>query len=454
MENLHKKFVEMGRKRNKLLNEMLAILPEINESGIWKKHAESIIEYAGKYGGISKSAVMKRLRLEKYLKQKPKLKEAILTAGVNKVDMIARIATPETDAIFADKVNHMSKSAVATLAQELKWHLREGEIGGNKGEVGLREDGIEINKTEVGLSKIDINKEKGDLNKDEIEINKAEASLSKIILGKSELLCRAKPIKIRLELDEEGSFLLMKLKQKWGVSDKEAMKILLQQAVAREFPAKRVAIKAMTTQVAKKAKVITGENFNRLKNGESMIKKTNIKITGEKINRLSNGEPMAKKENIKITGDEIESQKGNIKVTRNEIETEKEHIKITGEKINRLKNGESITKKENIKITGENFNRYINAYTKRAVLARKNGRCDYPNCNKPAVHFHHTERFMTSRSHKSIKPLCKDHHEFAHNGLIQNEIGTNLKLRLQPTLQNTADIFYRRYKYPEKCQKK
>lgn len=63
-QQLHYEFVRLGGMRFKLKNRMIAILPEIYASAIWKKYAGSIIEYAGKYGDIAKTTVIKRLRLE------------------------------------------------------------------------------------------------------------------------------------------------------------------------------------------------------------------------------------------------------------------------------------------------------------------------------------------------------------------------------------------------------
>lgn len=297
MKNLHRKFVELGRQRHRLLNEMLAILPEIYESGVWRKYAKTIVEYAGKFGGISKSAVLKRLRLEKHLTDKPALKEAIKTAGVNKVAMVAAIATPQTDKAFADKVENMSKSAIETLSRELR------------------------------------------------------AKADPTIVSP----CGALAVRVKVELDEELSFLFMKLKQRWGMNNKEVMRLLLNNAVATEFPEKEVSIKAMRMQTAKKVNVITGDNS-----------------------------PKPKK--------------------------------------------------------------YINVYKQRVTLSETGGRCSYPGCNKPAVNFHHADRWSITKNHNNIRPLCKEHHEFPHNGLIENETSGDWRLNLNGELKTEADVLYRKYR--------
>lgn len=117
-ESLHLKFVKLGSDRRKLTNELLALLPEIYEKKIYRKYAATIVEYAGKFGGLSKGVVLKRLRLEKYLEEKPLLKEAIKTEGVHKVALVANLATAETEAIWVDKLKNMSKAAVQELSKE------------------------------------------------------------------------------------------------------------------------------------------------------------------------------------------------------------------------------------------------------------------------------------------------------------------------------------------------
>ncbi|MFH1533712.1 MAG: hypothetical protein ABID64_02170 [Nitrospirota bacterium] len=279
MENLHRKFVQLGRQKFKLTNEMLAILPEIYESGIYKKFASTIVEYAGKFGGIPGSTVEKRLRIEKHLHDKPKLKEAIKTVGLNKVAMVVTLATPENEGALADKIGNMSKPAVQTLSKELR------------------------------------NKETD--------------------------LCEAKPEKIKLELDEEMTFLFLKLKKKWGktLSNKEIMGKILAKVSENEFPQKPV----------------PGENSTRPKKA---------------------------------------------------VET-----------------------------------RYVSVHQQRKALGE--GKCIYPNCNKPATDFHHTDRFSESKSHDSIVSLCHDHHEFMHNGLVDEK---NWRIDVTRQVDDQADMLYRKYR--------
>ncbi|MFA6528197.1 MAG: HNH endonuclease signature motif containing protein [Candidatus Gracilibacteria bacterium] len=60
---------------------------------------------------------------------------------------------------------------------------------------------------------------------------------------------------------------------------------------------------------------------------------------------------------------------------------------------------------------------------RKYVIAKTNGTCAYPGCTKHAEELHHTQRRALDHEHNpdDIIPLCKDHHQLAHHGLIDNE---------------------------------
>lgn len=92
--------------------------------------------------------------------------------------------------------------------------------------------------------------------------------------------------------------------------------------------------------------------------------------------------------------------------------------------------------------------RYIPVVERRKVLAKTGGRCAYLGCNRPADVFHHRDRFVSSKNHDSIVPLCKTHHDFAHNGLIENErLNPGLwRLRVTAGVQSETDFRIREYR--------
>jgi len=346
-KKLHEEFVRLGGMRHKLKNKMLAILPEIYESGIWKKYAGSIVEYAGKYGDIAGTTVIKRLRLEDNLDDLPCLKAAIEKVGVHKVAMVAKIATPETDQALAESILNMSKVAVQSLSKELRAGQKDENV--NDYQQLLLTDGDSANKAP---------------------------------------LCKAVLITKKIELDEDTAFLFMKLKAKLGkyLSDKEFLKLMLEEREKQEFP----------------------EVKNRTKN----------KITDQKsLPTLPTGR-----------------QAGQAGVTAVAKQSEATTSKETGSYKS---------------ITGET--RYVRANKKRQTIAQTNGKCSYPGCNLPCELLHHTDRYSESKNHDSIIPLCKIHHEFAHNNLIQNETQDTTKWKLEINGQSQskilqADVLYRKYR--------
>ena len=42
------------------------------------------------------------------------------------------------------------------------------------------------------------------------------------------------------------------------------------------------------------------------------------------------------------------------------------------------------------------------------------GKCSIDACKKPATEIHHKKPWAKYRSHDELEPLCKDHHELAH----------------------------------------
>ncbi len=321
---------------------MLAILPDIYKSGIWKKYAGSIVEYCGKYGDIARTTVIKRLRLEENLVDKPFLRAAIEHVGVHKVAMVAKLATAETDKSYAEKVLDMSKLAVQGMSKEVRRERENNE-----------KEGAAISGLFDAIEKSD----------------EAEQKLK----------CAAVPTLKKIELDADASFLFMKLKAKFGkhMSDSKFMKLILEK---------------------------TDETNER-----SVVRKKVASSDGKIVkNSLTNsftGETIAFESTIK----------------------EKE-------------------KKQDNPVT-----RYVPAKQERELIARTNGRCSYPNCNLPYDVIHHTDRFSESKSHDSIILLCKIHHEFAHNNLIENEkLGAcewKMAVVKSPATQiSRADVLYRKFR--------
>ena len=121
---IHHKFCTLGRDHKKIVNELLAMLPEIQRLEIYKQYnCKSVHEYACKYAGLSYPVVEKELWTDKKLENAPKLKAAIKEVGIHKVALFATIVASENDEALTDKVMHMSKSALVQLSKELRGNV-------------------------------------------------------------------------------------------------------------------------------------------------------------------------------------------------------------------------------------------------------------------------------------------------------------------------------------------
>lgn len=398
-KSLHLKFVKLGNDHRCLTNELLAILPEIYNRRIYKKYAATIIEYAGKFGGLSKGVVLKRLRLEKYLQNKPLLREAVRTEGVHKVALVAALATPETEKAWLNKVENMSKAALQELSREVRGQREMGL------ENGL---GMGLVATGVGESGSPGFCAVGDV---------IGSGLSANFGGNVTFPCRAVPVKITLKLDEEMTFAFLSLKKKLGknLGNKEVMKKILEMA----------------------------QNSARGINAQKNTDKTESEVA----------------ENGSGIGGEA-ARKGC--TARQKIAGTEEYVGTV-----RLVPGDNFPKAVVVDLATQAVTRHISAGRKCSALAETNNHCSYPNCNRPPEVFHHTERFALNQSHESIKPLCKIHHEFTHNGLIldENQPCENWKMQLGDGLPsewtnfagaespaNWIDCLYRRRKKSAKMK--
>jgi len=266
MKNLHKQFVQLGRERNKITYKLLALLPKIAKLKIYEKQGyASIYDYAARIAGLSPRVVSKALKLEKKLADMPHLQKAIETQGINKVGIVAGLATQENEKDLADKVENMSKPALQEYSKEVRGKVTAGW---------------------------------------------------------------------QVELDERMMFMFLKLKKKLGknLSNKECLRKIL----------------------------------------ETMQGQTENPVKKPKPQRQA-------KKPAEIPGD----------------------------------------------FSGAQNTRYISVHQKRELSEQ----CDHSGCHRPADVIHHPDRFSQSHNHQNLKPLCKQHHEFAHNGISEPMRAVDYKYR-------------------------
>jgi hypothetical protein len=261
MKNLHKEFVRLGWERNRITYKLLALLPRIDELKIYEQEGyANIYDYAARIAGLSPEVVKKALKLKEKLRNMPHLQKTIETQGINKVGIVAGLATRENEEELAEKVEHMSKPALQEYSKEVRGNAT---------------------------------------------------------------------VSWQVELDKEMMFMFLKLKKKLGknLSNKECLRKILEKMQEKPKPQRQV----------------------------------------------------------------------------------REAVKIPGE------NSQKVI-------------RYISVHRKREL----GDHCDYPSCHRPAEIIHHPDRFSQNHNHENLKPLCKQHHEFAHNGISEP--------------MHTADYQYRKHR--------
>ena len=77
----------------------------------------------------------------------------------------------------------------------------------------------------------------------------------------------------------------------------------------------------------------------------------------------------------------------------------------------------------------------IPAKQERELRKKHNNKCAIPTCRHPIEEFHHTKRFAKTGTHEHVVPLCHEHHQIAHAGLIENENDPPEKWRFRKKMQ-------------------
>ncbi|MBU1446657.1 HNH endonuclease, partial [Patescibacteria group bacterium] len=95
--------------------------PEVARRGLHRRKGfATIVEFAAKVGGVGKRTVAEVMRVERILEDKPQLKAMVGKVGINKVRLVASIASKENQCELVEKVQNMSKGALELFAREEK----------------------------------------------------------------------------------------------------------------------------------------------------------------------------------------------------------------------------------------------------------------------------------------------------------------------------------------------
>ncbi|MEK7146275.1 MAG: hypothetical protein AAB802_03770, partial [Patescibacteria group bacterium] len=167
---LYKKCQEYGLLAQVWKRRFAGLLPEVLKRDLHRRRGfGSIHEFAFKLGGLSSASVDKILHLADKLDDKPVLKAQLTSGdqGWSKIEKVAFIATPETDRVWADRVETMSAVALGAFVQAQR--LSESENGVDLTDVGKLENKFRFMQFSVSsevekkfrVLKVQLEKERG-----------------------------------------------------------------------------------------------------------------------------------------------------------------------------------------------------------------------------------------------------------------------------------------------------
>lgn len=125
----------IGKNSRMWKNRFVALLPEVARRGIHKKHGfATIVKFAAVVGGVGKRTVEAVFQVERHIEDKPALKEILPNVGVNKMRVIATIATKENQEELAEKVQTMPQSVLELVARDYRNKVEEERLSKLDGE--------------------------------------------------------------------------------------------------------------------------------------------------------------------------------------------------------------------------------------------------------------------------------------------------------------------------------
>jgi hypothetical protein len=233
------------------------------------------------------------------------------------------------------------------------------------------------------------------------------------------------------------------------IEDKpELMKVVEEKGLAFARPIATIATKETAGFWAEKAKIMSVHTLETYVREIKKQENNQFKINdGESQNGLfmpkiddigrhvaaENAKFPQKKAILILVEPEVAEQLEKLKAQSDWNELMKEFLKLREEKLTaelkeiEQKEIKKILKKKKAVISKNELYKTKSRPTptkiKKYVLHKTNHTCAFPGCTKPAENLHHVERFGLTGRHdpEKIIPLCKAHHDLAHDGLIENE---------------------------------
>lgn len=394
------------------------LLPEVMKRELYKKRRFiTIYEFAAKISGLSYDSVDEVLRVYKQLEDKPILRSLVVEFGWSKLRIVSGIATPETDASWAEKVRVLPKSSLETFVRDFRRQeglknggqaaikalippiggsygvvvgggtsglvggvTRGGEASGlvggavrgdvaGNGEMKTIESGVSTGTTGLTDQQVLSDHKNMDCALLPGEETKPEDSTGRPIFGSAE---NGWPI-MSFKVDPETEFRLRKLKiqiekeRKFRLSFNQFFKIMIERAEVVRGSGKRQ-IDAQKERLAEKKISTNCEGKNCDGKSEKIITKA---IKGEFVGGSASG----------------------------------------------------FVAERSTGFVGAPASRYIPVQIRHEIEQKYHGHCGFPGCKKSFDVYHHVRRFALNKAHDlaSIVPLCKEHHDVVHGGWVGNE---------------------------------
>ena len=144
---------EFGKKAREWKNRFVALLPEVSRRGLHRRKGfATVIEFAAKVGGVGKKTVEAIFQVEKKLVDKLELKAMVSQVGVNKVRVVASIATKENEKELVKKVKNMSKGALELFVREKKLERGMLEVCSQQQVIGEFPPGRKLTRERMSFS--------------------------------------------------------------------------------------------------------------------------------------------------------------------------------------------------------------------------------------------------------------------------------------------------------------
>ncbi|MBT6069146.1 hypothetical protein HOG48_05310 [Candidatus Peregrinibacteria bacterium] len=374
---LYQKCKQYGLQTRLWRRKFAGLLPEVAKRELHKKRGySSIYEFAGKIGGMTHDATAKILRMAAKLEDKPTLKKMLEMGeqGWSKIEKVAWVATPETEAKWAEKVRKMPKQALEVFVQE--YRKNENLINNERntaGEVVINENGHNIGNN----SQLWGNLTPGSKNAQHLE-NIANEGYGEFHEDRWPTLSFA--------VSPDVEFQLRLLKQ---TIEKTRGETLTWNEFMEEVVKKCISTKEILKKDGKKG---------------ASIAHLNMGLQQKRFQKTSEEKEKGRGENDEGNSNKTDKKKGVNEGDSNKDEKDKP-IQDQGE------------------VPKNKTTRNIPTHIKRQVLEKHNGHCAYPNCKRLPTIFHHTKRFALHENHdpKYIVPICAAHENLAHTGEIINE---------------------------------